>query len=219
MKRVALKVVLFLLLGAILNVAVAWGCAAWSAGAELYSIDWDGPRVPLNERQALVPFRSLLPPESDWVYNDLHVRGFWRREYFGLPEWYFDPAGGGGGSGGYPALVGITRAGWPMLSMKSIDTHVDRETEWARKYQHAIPVYIEVDIGGPIALERPLPCWPMITGFAINTVFYAAILWLLFAFPFTVRRRRRIKRGLCPACAYPVGTNDVCTECGQRLKG
>src|SRR5262245_36915851 len=52
---------------------------------------------------------------------------------------------------------------------------------------------------------RVLPLMPLWPGFAINTVFYAAILWLLFAFPFALRRRRRIKRGLCPACAYPVG--------------
>ncbi|MCI0632193.1 MAG: hypothetical protein L0Y44_16240 [Phycisphaerales bacterium] len=58
------------------------------------------------------------------------------------------------------------------------------------------------------------PLWP---GFAINTIFYAAILWLLFAAPFALRRRRRIKRGLCPACAYPVGESETCTECGRRL--
>ena len=51
-------------------------------------------------------------------------------------------------------------------------------------------------------------------GFAINTVFYAVVLWLLFAAPLALRRRRRIKRGLCPKCAYPVGTNKRCTECG-----
>jgi hypothetical protein len=57
--------------------------------------------------------------------------------------------------------------------------------------------------------------WP---GFAINTLFYAAMLWLLFAAPFALRRRRRIKRGLCPACAYPVGASDLCTECGKPVK-
>jgi hypothetical protein len=40
------------------------------------------------------------------------------------------------------------------------------------------------------------------------------------------RAERRVKRGLCPVCAYPVGppgspssprTSDVCTECGTRL--
>jgi hypothetical protein len=59
---------------------------------------------------------------------------------------------------------------------------------------------------------------PLPTGFAINTVFYAAILWALFAVPFVLRRRRRIKRGLCPACAYPVGEGAVCTERGTPVK-
>jgi hypothetical protein len=62
--------------------------------------------------------------------------------------------------------------------------------------------------------RRWQPLWP---GFAINALFYAAVLWLLFAAPFALRRRRRIKRGLCPACAYPVGASDACTECGKPL--
>ena len=60
-----------------------------------------------------------------------------------------------------------------------------------------------------------IPAWP---GFAINTVFYAVILWLLFAAPFALRRRRRMRRGLCPACAYPVGESPVCTECGKAIR-
>ena len=56
--------------------------------------------------------------------------------------------------------------------------------------------------------------WP---GFAINTVFYAMILWLLFAAPFALRRRIRIRRGLCPVCGYPVGESDICTECGKPV--
>lgn len=63
-----------------------------------------------------------------------------------------------------------------------------------------------------------LPTRPLWPGFAINTVFYAAILWLLFAAPSALQRRRRIKRGLCPKCAYPVGTNERCTECGAVVK-
>jgi hypothetical protein len=67
---------------------------------------------------------------------------------------------------------------------------------------------------------RLLPYAPMWPGFAINTLFYAGTLWLLFAAPFALRRRRRIKRGLCPKCAYPIGrggTSDVCTECGAAV--
>ena len=65
--------------------------------------------------------------------------------------------------------------------------------------------------------RRLLPFWPVWPGFAINTVFYGSILWLLRAGLAALRRRRRIKRGLCPACAYPVGDSEVCTECGARV--
>jgi hypothetical protein len=32
-----------------------------------------------------------------------------------------------------------------------------------------------------------------------------------------MRRPRRIKRGLCPTCAYPVGDSPLCTECGKPV--
>jgi hypothetical protein len=83
------------------------------------------------------------------------------------------------------------------------------------------------DLGDPapsstVTLPRLIPCRPIWPGFAINTMFYAAMLGallLLFAAPFALRRRVRIRRGLCPACAYPVGASDVCTECGQPVNG
>jgi hypothetical protein len=74
-----------------------------------------------------------------------------------------------------------------------------------------------------------LPLWP---GFMINTVFYALVLWLLFAAPLALRRRirgRRINRGMCPKCAYdlrghphpspfPKGEGvAVCPECGAII--
>jgi len=65
--------------------------------------------------------------------------------------------------------------------------------------------------------ERFLPFLPIWPGFAINTIFYAAIVWIIFVAPFALRRFRRIKRGLCPACAYPIGSSAVCTECGVTV--
>jgi hypothetical protein len=56
-----------------------------------------------------------------------------------------------------------------------------------------------------------------LAGFAINTLFYAAILWAIFAVLRAIRRTRRASRGLCPACAYPVGESAVCTECGAAV--
>lgn len=62
-----------------------------------------------------------------------------------------------------------------------------------------------------------LPLRPLWPGFAINTLFYAAILWVLFAIPTALRRRWRLKRNLCPGCRYPIGTSPLCTECGAPL--
>ncbi len=69
---------------------------------------------------------------------------------------------------------------------------------------------------GPFT-ARVLPfglIWP---GFAVNTFFYAAILWLAILGPFALRRFIRVGRGLCPKCAYPMGESSVCTECGAEL--
>ncbi len=60
-----------------------------------------------------------------------------------------------------------------------------------------------------------LPIWP---GFAVNTFFYAGILWLLIPGPFALRRFIRVRRGLCPKCAYPMGEGVVCTECGTPIE-
>jgi len=53
--------------------------------------------------------------------------------------------------------------------------------------------------------------------FAINTLFYAGVLWMLFAGPFALRRKIRRRRSRCPQCAYPIGQSPVCTECGAAV--
>ncbi len=56
--------------------------------------------------------------------------------------------------------------------------------------------------------------WP---GFAINTLFYTLMLWLLIGGTFVFRWFIRLRRGLCPKCAYPIGESAVCSECGCKL--
>ena len=52
--------------------------------------------------------------------------------------------------------------------------------------------HINLDTGVEVTL--PLrPIWP---GFAVNTIFYAAILWLVIPGPIALRRHIRRKRGL-----------------------
>jgi hypothetical protein len=132
---------------------------------------------------------------------------------------------GAPGDGQYTDMF-IFRAGWPSLSMGGIAMRAwENEETFVRKTfgvalrEDAWQPHPDVYGFGPVeAVRRSLPFYPVWSGFAINTLFYAAIVWLLLAVPGTVRRWRRIKRGLCPACAYPVGDSAVCTECGRALK-
>ncbi len=59
-----------------------------------------------------------------------------------------------------------------------------------------------------------LPLWP---GFAINTLFYAAIAWGLWQVPLAIRRRRRRRNGLCVRCGCDLkglAHGSPCPECG-----
>ena len=103
-------------------------------------------------------------------------------------------------------------AGWPAYALSCAEACPLEFTDGVHLIGgFQLPRSMEsMRLSGPVPL---LPIWP---GFAINTIFYAAILWLLFAAPFKVRRWRRTRLGLCPACAYPVGESETCTECGRR---
>jgi hypothetical protein len=56
-------------------------------------------------------------------------------------------------------------------------------------------------------------------GFALNTLFYAALAWLLcWRIPILIRRHRRRIRGLCVKCAYDragLAPGAACPECGD----
>ena len=62
----------------------------------------------------------------------------------------------------------------------------------------------------------PLAIW--FPGFAINTLFYGTILWLLILGPFVLRRFVRLRRGRCPACGYDLRVSTgACPECGSPI--
>ena len=57
---------------------------------------------------------------------------------------------------------------------------------------------------------------PIWLGFAVNTLFYAALLWLLWSGSSVTRRLIRKRRGWCLKCGYDLrhAEHDVCPECG-----
>ncbi len=114
------------------------------------------------------------------------------------------------------AVVIETASGWPYPSLAAFAGTRANEpgTVFAPRFALVLG-QPEIEEGETARIVPLRPLWP---GFAINTLFYAVILWLLFAAPFVLQRFCRVKRGLCARCAYPIGVNDVCTECGTRLR-
>jgi hypothetical protein len=191
-KHLLVRILLFLLLGAIINVAVAWGCEYFDHGPKRDSVD-------LTDTQAESSWKSFAP--SAWMNAPLDGRRLvYDTTVTDELVLYADND---------CRVMHIMHAGWPCKSLRGAVL---------RFYGSGTLVKVElIHLVEWVELEwLPLrPIWP---GVAINTVFYAAVLWLLFAAPFALRKWRRIRRGLCPKCGYDLRNRPidsaVCPECG-----
>ena len=108
-----------------------------------------------------------------------------------------------------------TRAGWPTRSLSD-----ERWRRWSgtRQWKHSYSARFPNLFGFfPPVENATVPLRPIWPGFAINTIFYAAILWMLWLSPFVVRRVIRRKRGHCIKCGYDLrgAEHEVCPECGS----
>ena len=242
MKRRLAKIVVFLFLGAIVNIAVAWGCAVarpfpgdnWSDTlAEATRVDWF--------------YFPDEPGATAWQWHDIAAadgRGVgWETRclsFFGdrddrIRRISGDPPPRMLESVKLPdksihVEVLHSAAGWPFAVFDGaavldhdVEPYPALETWWCllvpfgRTYEWwpAGPESaIEVQLTSGYQIVVPLrPIWP---GFAINTIFYAVILCLLAFGPFAVRRFVRNKHGRCIKCGYDLGHADhrACPECG-----
>ena len=193
MRRLLIIVALFVLAGAVVNVGVAWG--VFYLGFPSYTTD-------LGETEAA----DLLTSHTDISF--VNAKGFEARS---IGEWTVVLTGYGKRDGMVmvTAAVFLTESGWPLKTMHGRTLFGPGETPFHRmkRTSHSMMQTSGSDI--PF-----LPIWP---GFAVNTLFYAVVLWLLIPGPFALRRFIRVKRGLCPACAYPIGESAVCSECGKAI--
>jgi hypothetical protein len=222
MKSTRLRIAIVLLLGAVVNVAVAWGCAGCTPIGSWRTVPI-GDALPL-EVQSLIPvgwnssdtnqitliFKSQSNPEAIGV----------RLTHLGVFE------GRGGFGAGFGRELLIIRSGWPAVSMacEGLISNLPTQTapaqpEWQYGLSASYLPRVQSPQTGfwPATIARALPLRPTWPGFVLNTLFYAVIVWPLICGPFALRRFVRTRRGLCPACAYPMGNSSVCTECGKVL--
>ena len=172
MRRRLLILAAFLLAGAVLNVAVAWGCALWSPALKTDTIDDETYRA-----------WGIGWSTTMWVYmhgdNAIIEAGF--------------PLACVAGEFGSSSGLGFPQSYWTRSLIG-----------WELTKRYPKP-------------HRPFPIRPLWIGCATNSLFFTGVLWLSLSGFFLVRRRLRVKRGLCPACAYPLGESAVCSECGRAL--
>ncbi len=193
--RTATRLALCLILGAIVNVIVAWGCARFSQ--ELDSTF--AVRV-IDGWQVEVPKR--WPPcdqanEVTWIGLRVRLCSGGALYVTTIPD-AFDPAFG----------LQVFDAGWPLHALRAIRSNKLRNSLWARGVS---AVESKRD---PRALNPPIPLLPIPLGFAVNTLFYAAILFIPFTSLGVLKRRRRVRKDLCPRCAYDLAGLTLCPECG-----
>lgn len=111
--------------------------------------------------------------------------------------------------------------GWPRLSLWCIRVIIlrnviDNQQENYGSRGLIVTPLLPYEPGSP----RILPLYPIWSGFLVNTLFYAAFLWLLIPGPFVLRRFIRLKRGLCPWCGHNLSGADhvACPECGIEIR-
>ncbi len=199
------RILAFLVLGAIMNVAVAWGCVAWHSTADESPARYRDP----HNSELLVSVTRRFGVEyvtNTGVSREWSVQiGNSSIPYTGKVWW---PA-----ARGEQRVQVFCGAGWPMLAL----------TTWrcwaANDMEHYWGIPWLPDRGpGLMQIDPPaLPLYPIWSGFTLNTLFYAIILNVAFRVPVASRRWLRTKWSLCPACGYPRGTSPVCTECGDPL--
>jgi hypothetical protein len=206
MRRWARTVIVFLLIGSVVNVAVAWVCALdTSAESDERWLDQASQLPWLRRIEANFGLRlGEMSAYKGSVMRIITIRG--RAVAPHAPTEH--------------GVLQACEAGWPMLSLAGCKLAwlrpESRNDVQVARYFGAFGVS-ETNVRIFENSAGVLPVQPIWRGFAINTVLYAATAWLVIAGPFALRRVMRPRRGLCSECGYPRGSSAVCTECGAAL--
>lgn len=128
-----------------------------------------------------------------------------------------------------PSAAGYNEAlqvhtGWPWRTMR----WTAENAVWARWAGVAGPpqrlkgivregIELPQFLTSPNLAERRIPLDPIAAGWVKSVPVYSVVAFFGVLGMLYLRRGARVRRGRCPACGYPVGEREVCTECGIGL--
>ncbi|MCH8166084.1 MAG: hypothetical protein IH889_10795 [Planctomycetes bacterium] len=219
MRRRLVTLVILLLLGAVVNVGMAWGCAIGvdvRGGEEKIGLF---EHQDVSEHEEWWAFMRYSRPGAAYVFS-WRMRAEWDASGHSPDEVVPNWSGFKTPTREYESMLRdgeiclADGRGWPMLALWSVWLDAGRPQQ-AKPPRVKHGIVTSLPWWGDYA-PRILPLRPIWPGFAINTIFYAAILWLPIRGPFALRRHIRRKRGLCVACGYDLrhADHDACPECG-----
>ncbi len=210
-RRWAFRFCVFVVLGAIVNVAVAWGLYLWRP---FPGFPFQG--APMSEAQRV--WDRAWPTGTAFADDPKQRRYDPRGQFTASPAYRIIFIGHGSPQSGQTkwreGSAWEFEAGWPARSVIGHHRQLDNSNHglWVIKGSW-VPVRSR---GSPI-MDDYVPWKPFWPGFAINTVFYAVILWVIFVGPFALRRAVRRNYGHCAGCGYDLrgsGEGRACPECG-----
>lgn len=112
------------------------------------------------------------------------------------------------------AMLGFARfedaRGWPMRCLKS--TYRGDATFQAWTTEAGVEFASGQRWPG---IPRALPVQLIWLGYVVDTATYSCIVAVLWYAAIRIQRARRVRRGMCPMCAYPRGISPCCSECGE----
>ena len=198
-RRILIGIVAALFLGAATTVAVAWGQCLFEHPDDAVYAMWGGFKRP--------PLRTN--PQYNWPQGP--PPGSVPREM---------------------TIFTVTAFGWPRPALL-------REIEWSyllwvqSSWEGVTGYRVDQGLETPLKigtlvtpegrrpLFRVLPTKPIWRGFGYNTIVFTAgwgLLFAMLAVPGALRRRRRVRLGLCAGCGYDLRHSvGVCPECGWAI--
>jgi hypothetical protein len=242
MKRFAV-IALFLALGALANVAVAWACAAWiiipPAGMRTAWVDIDGlervngwkvsvkQTVFATQVVAMVrvtidddgtPASDVVPRWSDVLSMMDQAVQATKAEMAAMERAGINAPIG-------PSVIMQKAYGWPCCALYwNWDNGAYKvNTPPGEPITRAIALPQRPNPPGSFSLDdaRALPTAIIPIGFIMNTLLFATALWLLIPGPLALRRAIRRRRGRCVKCGYDLRgvEHERCPECGLAVAG